>query len=168
MKNEKRNAEGPALSSLAMIWNALQQLEVGQVGVFSFDTEPKLLHPLDAALSETAGARLLESLTFDSSKLQDENSDYALLLDRALGYLDDCKAASSSSGAGSELQQVCGEVSSRDLSCSTELYLYTRMRIGTVLMHSHAHAHNAIISGFIHHQRWSHPPAPKQTSTSHF
>ena len=111
MKNEKRNAERPALSSLAMIWNALQQLEVGQVGVFSFDSEPKLLHPLDAALSETAGAHLLESLTFDSRKLQFENSDYALLLDRALGYLDDCKAASSSSGAGAELQQVlcvCG------------------------------------------------------------
>lgn len=109
-----------------MIWNALQQLEVGQVGVFSFDMEPKLLHPLDAALSETAGARLLESLTFDfdSRKYQDKNSDYALLLDRALGYLDDCKAASSSSGAGSELQQVCGVVSSRGFR-ATRNYTFT-------------------------------------------
>ena len=46
------------------IWNALQQLEVGQVGVFGFDIEPKLLHPLDAPLTESAGARLLQSVSF--------------------------------------------------------------------------------------------------------
>ncbi len=61
----KRGAVQPALNSLAMIWNALQQLEVGQVGVFGFDVEPQLLHPLDAPLTESAGARLLQSLTFD-------------------------------------------------------------------------------------------------------
>ena len=94
--------------------NALQQLEVGQVGVFGFDMEPQLLHPLDAPLTESAGARLLQSLTFDaqapavpdpSGKSRHVNStDFAMLLDRALSYLDDCKAASSSSSA--ELQQV--------------------------------------------------------------
>jgi midasin (ATPase involved in ribosome maturation) len=109
-----RGAVKPALNSLAMIWNALQQLEVGQVGVFGFDMEPQLLHPLDAPLTESAGARLLQSLTFDaqapavpdpSGKSRHVNStDFAMLLDRALSYLDDCKAASSSSSA--ELQQV--------------------------------------------------------------
>jgi midasin len=105
----------PALNSLAMIWNALQQLEVGQVGVFSFDAQPKLLHSLEDALTESAGARLLQSLSFDASApVVNEggkarginNSDFAQLLDSALSYLDDSKAASSSSSS-SELQQVC-------------------------------------------------------------
>ncbi len=106
-----------------MIWNALQQLEVGQVGVFGFDMEPKLLHPLDAPLTESAGAALLQSLSFDhraaeAGKLS-SSSDFALLLDKALGYLDDCKAASSrsASGSSSELQQV-GAVAMMIVVCS--------------------------------------------------
>jgi hypothetical protein len=103
-----RGAKQPALNSLAMIWNALQQLEVGQVGVFGFDVEPKLLHPLDAPLTESAGAALLQSLSFEANILlgSKHSSDFALLLDTALGYLDDCKASSSKSGSSSELQQV--------------------------------------------------------------
>jgi hypothetical protein len=108
-----RGAKQPALNSLAMIWNALQQLEVGQVGVFGFDVEPKLLHPLDAPLTESAGAALLQSLSFEAdvrfggdALKSNHSSDFALLLDRALGYLDDCKASSSKSGSNSELQQV--------------------------------------------------------------
>lgn len=110
---KSKGAKQPALNSLAMIWNALQQLEVGQVGVFGFDVEPKLLHPLDAPLTESAGAALLQSLSFDADVLfggaaskSNHSSDFALLLDRALGYLDDCKASSSKSGSSSELQQV--------------------------------------------------------------
>ncbi len=108
-----RNAVQPALNSLAMIWNALQQLEVGQVGVFGFDMEPKLLHSLDSPLTESAGAALLQSLSFDRKPIQEagetyasNSSDFALLLDQALGYLDDCKASSSRSGSNLELQQA--------------------------------------------------------------
>ncbi len=96
-----------------MIWNALQQLEVGQVGVFGFDMEPKLLHPLDSPLTESAGAALLQSLSFDRTRNTEagetyaiNSSNFALLLEQALGYLDDCKASSSRSGSNSELQQA--------------------------------------------------------------
>ena len=110
----KLHAVSPALNSLTMIWNALQQLEVGQVGVFGFDMEPKLLHPLDSPLTESAGAALLQSLSFDREEPikkgcetnAKNSSDFALLLDQALGYLDDCKASSSRSGSNSELQQA--------------------------------------------------------------
>ncbi len=111
----KLHAVSPALNSLTMIWNALQQLEVGQVGVFGFDMEPKLLHPLDSPLTESAGAALLQSLSFDRKPIYEAGetrfnashaSDFALLLEQALGYLDDCKASSSRSGSNSELQQA--------------------------------------------------------------
>ena len=58
-----------AREALAMIWKALAQLEVGDVGVIQFgDTHgAKVVHSLDQPLSDDAGARVLSGFSFDES-----------------------------------------------------------------------------------------------------
>jgi len=56
-----------AREALAMIWKALAQLEVGDVGVIQFgDTHgAKVVHSLNEPLSDDAGARVLSGFSFD-------------------------------------------------------------------------------------------------------
>lgn len=54
--------------ALALISKALSQLEVGQIGVLSFGEDVRLLHPLDRAFSDEAGAQVIQKFTFDQTK----------------------------------------------------------------------------------------------------
>ena len=58
-----------ALDALAMLWRALQQLEVGEVGVMHFggDQRAALVHELDAPLSDATGASTLARFSFRGS-----------------------------------------------------------------------------------------------------
>jgi midasin (ATPase involved in ribosome maturation) len=54
-----------AYQSLATLCGALSTLEVGQFGIMSFGSDPRLVHPLQSNFSHEDGAHLLKTLTFE-------------------------------------------------------------------------------------------------------
>ncbi|KAJ2157991.1 AAA ATPase midasin [Coemansia sp. RSA 552] len=84
LDNSRSMAQSPravelAYETLALITTALSRLEVGQLSVVSFGEHVRLLHPFDAPFDDSAGARVLQRLTF-----ADERTDVAQLMDAAL------------------------------------------------------------------------------------
>ncbi|KAG8582222.1 hypothetical protein GDO81_007964 [Engystomops pustulosus] len=57
-----------AYESLAVIGNALTLLEVGQIAVYSFGENVKLLHPFHEQFSEQSGSRILSQCKFQQKK----------------------------------------------------------------------------------------------------
>ncbi|KAM4694301.1 midasin [Discoglossus pictus] len=57
-----------AYESLAVIGNALSLLEVGQIAVYSFGEEVKLLHPFHEQFSEQSGSKILSLCKFNQKK----------------------------------------------------------------------------------------------------
>nr|DBA26506.1 TPA: hypothetical protein GDO54_010752 [Pyxicephalus adspersus] len=57
-----------AYEALAVIGNALTLLEVGQIAVYSFGENVKLLHPFHEQFSEQSGSRILSQCKFQQKK----------------------------------------------------------------------------------------------------
>ncbi|CAK1584663.1 unnamed protein product [Parnassius mnemosyne] len=57
-----------AFESLALVSQALNLLESGDLAVLSFGEKPKLLHPFTEQFSEHSGAKILDQLRFDQTK----------------------------------------------------------------------------------------------------
>ncbi|XP_047513354.1 midasin [Pieris napi] len=57
-----------AFESLALVSQALNLLESGDLAVLSFGEKPNLLHPFDEQFSEHSGAKILERLRFEQKK----------------------------------------------------------------------------------------------------
>ncbi|CAI9588336.1 unnamed protein product [Staurois parvus] len=57
-----------AYEALAVIGNALTLLEVGQIAVYSFGENVKLLHPFHEQFSEQSGSRILNQCKFQQKK----------------------------------------------------------------------------------------------------
>ncbi|XP_013162741.1 PREDICTED: midasin-like [Papilio xuthus] len=57
-----------AFESLALVSQALNLLESGDLAVISFGEKPNLLHPFSEQFSEHSGAKILDQLRFDQTK----------------------------------------------------------------------------------------------------
>ncbi|XP_050684574.1 midasin isoform X2 [Leptidea sinapis] len=57
-----------AFESLALVSQALNLLESGDLAVLSFGEKPNLLHPFNEQFSEHSGAKILEHLRFEQTK----------------------------------------------------------------------------------------------------
>ncbi|CAH2234242.1 jg23191 [Pararge aegeria aegeria] len=57
-----------AFESLALVSQALNLLESGDLAVLSFGEKPNLLHPFTEQFSEHSGSKILEQLLFDQTK----------------------------------------------------------------------------------------------------
>ncbi|KAG7301367.1 hypothetical protein JYU34_014305 [Plutella xylostella] len=57
-----------AFESLALVSQALNLLESGDLAVLSFGEKPNLLHPFTEQFSEHSGANILQHLTFEQTK----------------------------------------------------------------------------------------------------
>lgn len=75
---------GAACEALALVWQALSRLEVGDVGVMAFgEGRPRVLHALAEPLDDEAGARALSGLTFAAGR-----SDTLAALEGAAAVLE--------------------------------------------------------------------------------
>ena len=99
-----------ALEGLALVSEALSQLDVGECGVVRFGAESVVLHPLGAPWSASAGASVLNQLRFN------EQSTNARSLVQCI--LDALRAArASASSSQSELWQLAFIISDGELTC---------------------------------------------------
>ena len=86
-----------AHQTLALVCQALNKLEVGQVSIAKFGQSVDILHPFGTdGFSDLDGAKVIQSFNFDQHR-----TDVAALVDRTLGYLAEARdqQASTSSGA---------------------------------------------------------------------
>lgn len=86
------NAGSLAIESIALVTKALTLLEAGEIGVISFGSSTRILHPLDQPFSEAAGSHVLSHLKFDQKV-----TDFARLLEDSVAMLT-CSRQSSSHG----------------------------------------------------------------------
>ena len=86
-----------AREALAMIWKALAQLEVGDVGVIRFGDKDgaRLVHELDQPLTDDAAARVLSGFTFDEFAADAKGTPFASMLRKSLDSLRDAKGSRS-------------------------------------------------------------------------
>ena len=75
-----------AFESLALIINAFNQLEVGELGIMSFGETTKLLHSFDCPWTDEEGARVMHSFSF-----KQERTKVRLLMDHSLQVLNVAK-----------------------------------------------------------------------------
>lgn len=106
-----------AFESLALISNALNQLEVGEVGVISFGEEVKLLHPFEQSWSDDAGAKVFSSFTFSQ-----ERTRVRLLIEQSLEILNHSRSLSQNS----DLWQL--QIIISDGICEDHEYIKSRVR----------------------------------------
>jgi midasin len=118
-----------AFESLAMITTALNQLEVGEVGIVSFGESIQLLHPFETPWSDDSGASVIQSFSF-----KQEQTQVKLLMDQAIKIMEHARHTQ----RGDDLWQlqiiisdgICGDheyIRSRVLSAAEE-------RIATVFL----------------------------------
>lgn len=93
-----------ARKSVALVAKALTQLEVGQVGVLSFGSTTKILHPMNYPFTDSAGARIFSQLDFKQSK-----SDFARMLEDATALLVSAKSLSQSTLDTSQLLLIISD-----------------------------------------------------------
>ncbi|KAJ3364467.1 hypothetical protein HDU91_002560, partial [Kappamyces sp. JEL0680] len=106
-----------AFESLTLIANALNQLEVGEIGVISFGDDVKLLHPFEGAWSDEAGSSVLSAFTFSQ-----ERTRVKLLMEQSLKVLEHSRAMQQSS----DLWQL--QIVISDGICDDHDYIRSRVR----------------------------------------
>ena len=90
-----------AHQTLALVCQALNKLEVGQVSIAKFGQSVDILHPFGDTFSDLDGAKVMQAFQFDQHR-----TDVAALVERTLEYLGEARAKQSSSGAGADLWQL--------------------------------------------------------------
>ena len=106
-----------AFESLTLISNALNQLEVGEIGVISFGSTVKLLHPFEKAWSDEAGASVLSLFTFAQ-----ESTGVKLLMDQSIKVLNHSRALQQNT----DLWQL--QIIISDGICEDHEYIRSRVR----------------------------------------
>ncbi|EIW71201.1 hypothetical protein TREMEDRAFT_37629 [Tremella mesenterica DSM 1558] len=110
-----------AYQTLALVCQALNKLEVGQVSVARFGAGVDILHPFsEGAFTDGAGTTIVNSFKFDQQK-----TDVALLVERTLGYLAESRTNQTSS-TGMDLWQL--EIIISDGICQDHHRLRTLLR----------------------------------------
>lgn len=91
-----------AYQTLALVAQAMNKLEVGQVSIAKFGEAVDILHPFgDAGFTDADGAKVVRSFTFDQQK-----TDVAALVERTLSYLAEARQKQSSSTTAPDLWQL--------------------------------------------------------------
>ena len=90
-----------AHQTLALVCQALNKLEVGQVSIAKFGQSVDILHPFGDTFSDLDGAKVMQAFKFDQHR-----TDVAALVERTLEYLAEAREKQSSSGAGADLWQL--------------------------------------------------------------
>jgi midasin len=84
-----------AYQTLALVSQALNKLEVGQIGIAKFGEGIDILHPFgDAGFTDADGAKVMSSFKFDQQK-----TDVAALVERTLTFLAESRQKQSSTSA---------------------------------------------------------------------
>lgn len=84
-----------AYQTLALVAQALNKLEVGQIGIAKFGESVDILHQFgDAGFTDMDGAKVMNSFGFDQQK-----TDVAALVERTLGFLAEARQKQSSTSA---------------------------------------------------------------------
>jgi midasin len=106
-----------AFEALTLISNALNQLEVGEIGVISFGSDVKLLHPFEKAWSDEAGANVLSLFTFAQ-----ESTKVKHLMDQSIAIMNYSRALQQNN----ELWQL--QIIISDGICEDHDYIKSRVR----------------------------------------
>lgn len=84
-----------AHQTLALVAQALNKLEVGQVAIAKFGESVDILHPFgESGFTDADGAKVMNSFNFDQQK-----TDVAALVERTLTYLAEARQKQSSTSA---------------------------------------------------------------------
>lgn len=84
-----------AYQTLALVAQALNKLEVGQIGIAKFGEAVDILHPFgDAGFTDADGAKVMNSFKFDQQK-----TDVVALVERTLSFLAEARQKQSSTSA---------------------------------------------------------------------
>ncbi|ORY30348.1 hypothetical protein BCR39DRAFT_598381 [Naematelia encephala] len=91
-----------AYQTLALVSQALNKLEVGQVAIARFGDSVDILHPFgQAGFTDADGAKVMDSFKFDQHR-----TDVVALVDRTLSFLAEARQAQVSSTSAPDLWQL--------------------------------------------------------------
>ncbi|WVF69714.1 hypothetical protein IAT40_004493 [Kwoniella sp. CBS 6097] len=91
-----------AYQTLALVAQAMNKLEVGQVSIAKFGESVDILHPFkEGGFNDTDGAKVMSSFGFDQHK-----TDVASLVERTLGYLSEARSSTAMSSSAPDLWQL--------------------------------------------------------------
>lgn len=111
-----------AYQTLALVSQALNKLEVGQISIARFGESVDILHPFgDTGFTDADGAKVMDSFKFDQHK-----TDVAALVERSLTFLSDARQRQASSASAPDLWQL--QVIISDGVCQDHHRLRTLLR----------------------------------------
>lgn len=111
-----------AYQTLALVSQALNKLEVGQISIARFGESVDILHPFgDTGFTEADGAKVMNSFQFDQHR-----TDVAALVDRSLSFLAEARQRQASSSSAPDLWQL--QVIISDGVCQDHHRLRTLLR----------------------------------------
>lgn len=111
-----------AYQTLALVSQALNKLEVGQISIARFGESVDILHPFgDTGFTDADGAKVMDSFKFDQHK-----TDVAALVERSLSFLADARQRQASSASAPDLWQL--QVIISDGVCQDHHKLRTLLR----------------------------------------
>ncbi|WVQ75947.1 hypothetical protein IAR50_005582 [Cryptococcus sp. DSM 104548] len=91
-----------AYQTLALVSQAMNKLEVGQVSIAKFGESVDILHPFkEGGFTDTDGAKVMSSFKFDQQK-----TDVASLVERTLSYLSEARNGPAQSASAPDLWQL--------------------------------------------------------------
>ncbi|WVR04698.1 hypothetical protein IAU60_001709 [Kwoniella sp. DSM 27419] len=91
-----------AYQTLALVAQAMNKLEVGQVSIAKFGEAVDILHPFkEGGFTDADGAKVMSSFKFDQHK-----TDVASLVERTLGYLGEARSSTAMSSSAPDLWQL--------------------------------------------------------------
>ncbi|WVQ98136.1 hypothetical protein IAU59_005258 [Kwoniella sp. CBS 9459] len=91
-----------AYQTLALVAQAMNKLEVGQVSIAKFGESVDILHPFkEGGFTDTDGAKVMSSFGFGQHK-----TDVASLVERTLGYLSEARSSTAMSSSAPDLWQL--------------------------------------------------------------
>jgi midasin len=90
-----------AYQTLALVSQALNKLEVGQVAIARFGEGVDILHPFGDGFNDQDGAKVMGSFGFDQHR-----TDVAALVERTLGFLQEARQRPGSSASAPDLWQL--------------------------------------------------------------
>ncbi|ODO08666.1 midasin [Cryptococcus wingfieldii CBS 7118] len=91
-----------AYQTLALVSQAMNKLEVGQVSIAKFGESVDILHPFkEGGFTDADGAKVMSSFKFDQQK-----TDVASLVERTLSYLSEARHGPAQSASAPDLWQL--------------------------------------------------------------
>lgn len=110
-----------AYQTLALVSQALNKLEVGQVGIAKFGESVDILHPFGTGFSEADGAKVMASFGFDQHR-----TDVVRLVERTLSFLSEARQSQAASSSAPDLWQL--QIIISDGVCQDHAKLRTLLR----------------------------------------